>query len=143
MGSNQDADIVTQDFHQYLVDLSGVRLGPDLIAELGLDHVEGGLDVAALMVVAFELGGVQGEHVIHLSPQLVRLAPLRSGLRYLLEVDVRHPASVHDRVRRDLADVEVLRRRPHKTREIGGVRRLRRGGVGDGHDVGLDADHDV
>ena len=30
-GSNQDTDVMAQNLHQYLVHLSGVRLGPDFI----------------------------------------------------------------------------------------------------------------
>lgn len=48
---NQDTQIVTQDFAQRLANLRREALTPQPLAELRLDHMEYGFDVAPLVVV--------------------------------------------------------------------------------------------
>ena len=44
-GADDAADVVAEGLHEDLVDHGGVGLGADAVAELGLHHVEAGLDV--------------------------------------------------------------------------------------------------
>jgi len=58
---NQDPEVMAEDLRQGLDDHRGIRLAPQIVAELSLDHAERGLDVAPLVVVRQELLAAEHE----------------------------------------------------------------------------------
>ena len=83
---------MAEHLHERPIDSGGVRLGTYLVAELGLDHVEGRLNVATLMVVPVELRLIESEEMVHLLPQGTGLPMKHLGNGVLLEGDVGYPA---------------------------------------------------
>lgn len=97
---------MAEDFRPHLVLHRAVGLGSNAIPELRLDHVEGGLDVAALVIPREEFVAVELVEVEHLCPQA---ALVGDGVG--LERDVRPRPHVEDRfvvrLGRDLRHVEL------------------------------------
>jgi hypothetical protein len=75
-GLNQAADVMTENLTKGFVDLSGRGLTAKRVTELRFDHVEGGFDVAALVVLLHEPTLVELIVVIHLTPEFALLFPL-------------------------------------------------------------------
>jgi hypothetical protein len=60
---------MAQNFTEDVVLHRHIRLAPDMIAKLRLDHTEGALNVRALMIVSQELLAIEGEVVEHFLPE--------------------------------------------------------------------------
>jgi hypothetical protein len=66
---DHDAQVVAKHLAECFVDLPNGALAPELPAELGLDHVVGGLDIRALVVVGEELIPLVGVEAPHPLPE--------------------------------------------------------------------------
>ena len=113
-----------------LVDLGGRSLSADAASKLGLNHVEGGLDIRPLMVVREELLAVIGEKLVHPTPQLPaslsdatvsRLAPIAaSGVVVRLEGYQRKRTRANDSVEVGVADIALVGRDGLDVETLGG-----------------------
>lgn len=116
--ANQAAEVMTEDLGENLIDLRGLRFGANARAELGLDHVEGRLDVRPLVIVREELLAMIGEELVHPTPKLAAtlrnaavgfLAPIpTSGVVVRLEGYQRKRACANDRVEVGVADIALV-----------------------------------
>src|SRR4051812_19329146 len=83
---------MTENLAKHFVGLRVIGLASDSLSELGFNHGEHRLDVAALVVVLFELGLLELVEVIHALPQFALTRRVRLVLFAFSEGDVRDAA---------------------------------------------------